>query len=602
MRRLTRARGARRGARGVRLGLAADSGEGHLDPRRQGPVPGHDPARRQAGRHAGRGRAAPLPARLDRRAAQADEGHLVAGRRRRRPGLRGRDRRAGPHGDRHASRARRPATALAAAPPRDGRAAGLRRVRDRRRTSTSSAAASAATASTCAARSSRSRSPSRARTPPSRSSRARPAGACGSPTAQVAAFAFPGSPGGTGCQLGDEPACGFPPLEDRAEVCVTGARLDEDLYTGTFAQTLERLRGAGRAAARAAAVGARADQVARRQRRARPRCSRTSRASRRRGSRSAGCSSTTRGRRATARSSFDRDALPRPGRADPPGARARRALHALGLAEGRPAAPAIRRAPSSAPIESRTLDLRRPRRRAPSTRRGCASSSRSASTASRATAATRSTSSAIEPDAPERLPAALRATPSLGVLPPDAGAIFRAGDDGLAERPAGSLGRRPVRRLDRPPARDPRRRRRAAMSGFPTWGSDVGGYSAGDLTAEVFARWAQLGAVSPVMEVGGAGPNATPWVLGPTAMRVLRDVGRPPLRALPVLLRPAPARRARAAAARLRLSGRPGVLARRPRAARRPRPARGAGHRRRARRRASTCRRARGSTSTPARR
>ena len=36
-------------------------------------------------------------------------------------------------------------------------------------------------------------------------------------------------------------------------------------------------------------------------------------------------------------------------------------------------------------------------------------------------------------------------------------------------------------------------------------------------------RWTQLGAISPVMEVGGAGPNATPWVLGPQAMRVLHD-------------------------------------------------------------------------------
>jgi alpha-D-xyloside xylohydrolase len=63
----------------------------------------------------------------------------------------------------------------------------------------------------------------------------------------------------------------------------------------------------------------------------------------------------------------------------------------------------------------------------------------------------------------------------------------------------------------------------AAMSGFPTWGSDVGGYNSPGLTAEVFARWTELGAVSPVLEVGGAGPNSTPWTLGPTAMAALRD-------------------------------------------------------------------------------
>src|SRR5262249_44411208 len=41
--------------------------------------------------------------------------------------------------------------------------------------------------------------------------------------------------------------------------------------------------------------------------------------------------------------------------------------------------------------------------------------------------------------------------------------------------------------------------------------------------AELFVRWAQLGAISPVMEVGGSGPNATPWVLGQPAMDGLRE-------------------------------------------------------------------------------
>src|SRR5581483_6757555 len=63
----------------------------------------------------------------------------------------------------------------------------------------------------------------------------------------------------------------------------------------------------------------------------------------------------------------------------------------------------------------------------------------------------------------------------------------------------------------------------AAMSGFPTWGSDVGGYRSAGLTADVFARWAQFSAVSPVFEVGGAGQNSTPWVLGDGAMTALRD-------------------------------------------------------------------------------
>src|SRR5262249_42713663 len=64
----------------------------------------------------------------------------------------------------------------------------------------------------------------------------------------------------------------------------------------------------------------------------------------------------------------------------------------------------------------------------------------------------------------------------------------------------------------------------AGVSGFPTWGSDVGGYSAPPgVDTELFVRWAQFGAVSPIMEVGGVGLNSTPWLLGPAAMTGLRD-------------------------------------------------------------------------------
>ncbi len=67
----------------------------------------------------------------------------------------------------------------------------------------------------------------------------------------------------------------------------------------------------------------------------------------------------------------------------------------------------------------------------------------------------------------------------------------------------------------------------AGSSGFTTWGSDIGGYTSGDgtiaqETPDVFIRWAQLGAISPVMEVGGIGLNATPWLLGTAAMNGLR--------------------------------------------------------------------------------
>lgn len=49
----------------------------------------------------------------------------------------------------------------------------------------------------------------------------------------------------------------------------------------------------------------------------------------------------------------------------------------------------------------------------------------------------------------------------------------------------------------------------AALMGFPIWGSDTGGYEQfGD--REVFARWLQFSAFSPIMEIGGSGTHA-PW-------------------------------------------------------------------------------------------
>jgi alpha-D-xyloside xylohydrolase len=63
----------------------------------------------------------------------------------------------------------------------------------------------------------------------------------------------------------------------------------------------------------------------------------------------------------------------------------------------------------------------------------------------------------------------------------------------------------------------------AGVAGYSTWGSDVGGYFSEGLTTDVFMRWAQLGAISPVFEVGGVGPNAAPWKLGAAAMAALRS-------------------------------------------------------------------------------
>ncbi len=54
----------------------------------------------------------------------------------------------------------------------------------------------------------------------------------------------------------------------------------------------------------------------------------------------------------------------------------------------------------------------------------------------------------------------------------------------------------------------------AGLGGYSTWGSDIGGYLSESLRPDVFIRWAQLGAVSPVFEVGGRGPQARFWQFG----------------------------------------------------------------------------------------
>ena len=50
---------------------------------------------------------------------------------------------------------------------------------------------------------------------------------------------------------------------------------------------------------------------------------------------------------------------------------------------------------------------------------------------------------------------------------------------------------------------------RCALMNFPMWGSDTGGY--GETTAELFARWSQFAAYTPMMEIL-IGPGRTPWL------------------------------------------------------------------------------------------
>ena len=87
----------------------------------------------------------------------------------------------------------------------------------------------------------------------------------------------------------------------------------------------------------------------------------------------------------------------------------------------------------------------------------------------------------------------------------------------------------PERRLGGRPARDLtglrtaiRMAQTAGVSGFPIWGSDIGGYHSENLTREVFVRWAQFAAVTPIFEVGGIGQNARFWTFGPATVELFR--------------------------------------------------------------------------------
>jgi alpha-glucosidase (family GH31 glycosyl hydrolase) len=51
---------------------------------------------------------------------------------------------------------------------------------------------------------------------------------------------------------------------------------------------------------------------------------------------------------------------------------------------------------------------------------------------------------------------------------------------------------------------------RAAVMGYPIWGSDTGGYWGGTTTHELFARWLGMSAFSPIFEVGPMNDRA-PW-------------------------------------------------------------------------------------------
>jgi len=337
-------------------------------------------------------------------------------------------------------------------------------------------------------------------------------------TRRVAAFAFPGSEGGSGCQLGNEPACGFPPLEARAELCVQGARLDEDLYAGSFPEMLHAYwsqAGPPRVPPRSELElikwrdvvekqGEVIDDVRRLQAARIP----------------IGwvlldnpwetCNGTL---------AWDHTRIP-----DPAGLVRR--VHSLGVRFMLWVSPKVTCGDGYPPgaelgtIESRTLDLRRPDVVA-EYRRRLAKLQAIGVDGVKGDRGDEVDLEAIDPTLQNRYPL-LFANAVLGVWPRDAGAIFRAGTMGSQSVLPGLWAGDQSGDWDGF-QRAIRGAATAGASGFNTWGSDVGGYSSEHLTEETFVRWTQLGAISPVLEVGGVGENATPWTLGPRAMPALRD-------------------------------------------------------------------------------
>jgi alpha-D-xyloside xylohydrolase len=332
----------------------------------------------------------------------------------------------------------------------------------------------------------------------------------------ISALALPGSPGGGGCEIGNEPRCEFPRLSDRAEVCVEGARLDEDLYAGTFAQILAAYRtDAGRAPvpppSELALIKWRdvydgPAQV-------------LEDVSQLRAAKIPlgwvlvdnpweSCVGTL---------DFDRRRFP-----DPAGLI--RQVHALGLRFMLWVSPKTqcnvgysRSELLGDPSAQDAIDFTQPRVVAvfQSRLRKVAALGIDGVKADRGDEVDLAAS--LQNEYP-----LLYARAVLGALPKGSAAIFRAAS--MASQPlvpglwAGDqtgdwAGLQFAIRAGET----------AAMGGFSTWGSDVGGYHSQALTADLFARWAQLGAISPVMEVGGQGPNATPWTMGAGAMTALRE-------------------------------------------------------------------------------
>jgi alpha-D-xyloside xylohydrolase len=77
-----------------------------------------------------------------------------------------------------------------------------------------------------------------------------------------------------------------------------------------------------------------------------------------------------------------------------------------------------------------------------------------------------------------------------------------------------------------------------SVSGYPFYGSDIGGYRGGEPTPETLVRWAQYAALGTIMQLGGGGDSHNPWdeaLYGPDAAEIYRRYARLHMDLLPYI-------------------------------------------------------------------
>ncbi|RMH42964.1 MAG: glycoside hydrolase family 31 protein [Deltaproteobacteria bacterium] len=68
-----------------------------------------------------------------------------------------------------------------------------------------------------------------------------------------------------------------------------------------------------------------------------------------------------------------------------------------------------------------------------------------------------------------------------------------------------------------------------SVSGYPFFGSDIGGFRNGEPTPEALIRWAEYAALGTIMQLGGGGASHNPWDVdrfGPDALAIYRRYAR----------------------------------------------------------------------------